>query len=257
MNDKPKIILEIPVFNPDNGFQIVKDYYKTSDRIEILNIAQSTPCDILGLKFNIENETEITQAATLLKELLLHVKMPLMIRGTGNDDIDRNLLPVLIDCLKSECIIALVNENTYKDVVPAVIKGAHKLVIRTPIDINLAKEMNILTSDMGLLLKNIIIDTDIGGLGYGLEYGYSIMEKIRLERDDEYLNLPMISFASEESLKTKEAKSDDFSESYGKLEHRAEMYELAAVSAVIAAGANYVVMNYPPNVATLKKGLEL
>ena len=94
--------------------------------------------------------------------------------------------------------------------------------------------MNILTHDLGLSLDNIIIDTDIGGLGYGLEYGYSIMEKIRQEKDDEYLNLPLISFAAEETLKTKEAKSDCFSKSYGELSQRAIMYEITATSAVLA-----------------------
>ncbi len=66
---------------------------------------------------------------------------------------------------------------------PPVVKGGHILAIRTPIDINLAKEMNILTSDMGLSLDKILIDTDMGGLGYGLEYGYSIMERIKTCRN--------------------------------------------------------------------------
>ena len=149
-------------------------------------------------------------------------------------------------------IVAFANENTYKEITPEVIKGGHKLVIRTPIDINLAKEMNILTHDLGLSLDNIIIDTDIGGLGYGLEYGYSIMEKIQQEKNDEYLNLPLISFAAEETLKTKEAKSDCFSKSYGELTQRAIMYEITATSAVMAAGANYIVVNYPPNIEILQ-----
>lgn len=257
MNDRLKIILEIPVFNPDNGFQIVKDYYKTTDIMEILNIAQSTACDILGLKFNISAQKDIIDAKELLKKLLPHINKSIMICGINNDELDRQLLPALIDVLDRPAIISFVNENTYKDITPSVIKGGHKLVIRTPIDINLAKEMNILTSDLGLSLEDIIIDTDIGGLGYGLEYGYSIMEKIKLEHNDEYLTMPMISFASEESLKTKEAKSDSFSESYGTLESRTRMYELASVSAVIAAGAEYVVLNYPPNVDTIKNGLEI
>ena len=66
--------------------------------------------------------------------------------------------------------------------------------------------MNILTSDMGLGLDRILTDTDIGGLGYGFEYGYSIMEKIKLEgkNGDKFLNVPLISFAAEETAKTKE-----------------------------------------------------
>src|SRR5699024_10655251 len=145
-------------------------------------------------------------------------------RGSGNDSIDKILLPELIKILDRETIIAHANENTYKDIIPLTANEGHVVVLRSPIDINLAKEINILAADLGQSLDKILIDTDIGGLGYGLEYGYSIMEKIKLEGlgGDDYLNMPMISFAAEESLKTKEAKSDTFSQSWGNLQTRAE-----------------------------------
>ena len=144
--------------------------------------------------------------------------------------------------LDRECIIGIVNENNYKQIVPSAVKGGHTVIIRTPIDINLAKEMNILTGDMGL--DKILIDTDIGGIGYGFEYGYSIMEKIKLEKDkDRFLNKPVISFASEETLKTKEAKDKKMS----------KYLEIAAISGVIAAGADYVVINNPEIIKTIRK----
>ena len=158
-----------------------------------------------------------------------------MVRGCGDDSIDKELLPSLISQLPFQCIVAHANENTYKNIVPAIIKENHKLVIRTPIDINLCKEMNILASDMGLNLDNILIDTDIGGLGYGLEYGYSIIEKIKLEgiKGDRHLNLPIISFVAEETAKTKEAKNKTL----------APFLEIASAAAVKAAGADYIVIN--------------
>jgi CO dehydrogenase/acetyl-CoA synthase delta subunit len=135
------------------------------------------------------------------------------------------------------------------------VKGEHILVLKTPIDINLAKELNILSYDMGLSLDKMIIDTDIGGLGYGLEYGYSIMEKIKIEglKGDEYLNMPLISFAPNESLKTKEAKTNLTDSSWGNLEYRARYFEIASASAVMASGANLIVLNYPPNVKLFKE----
>lgn len=250
-------VLNIPIFNPDENFEIVKNYYQTNSPQEIIQKAQNSEADILGLKFNIEKAEQIPKAAELLKNLLPYIKKPLMIQGINNNSIDIKLLPELIKILKAPAIIAFANDNTYKKIVPEVVKGNHILVLRSPIDINLAKELNILSNDMGLDLNKILIDTDIGGLGYGLEYGYSIMEKIKLEglNGDKYLNMPMISFACEESLKTKEAKTSNFSESFGNLKDRAVFFELSSASAVKAAGADVVVMNYPPNISTMK-GLE-
>lgn len=215
---------------------------EADDKVSAFHKAQNSECDIVGLKFN----TEIEEAINTLKGLLPFIEKPLIIRGSGDDTFDKVLLPKLINILPFECIIAHANENTYKEIVPYVVKGGHTLVIRTPIDINLCKEMNILTSEMGQPLEKIIIDTDIGGLGYGLEYGYSIMEKIKLEAlNDEYLNMPLISFAAEETSKTKEAKNSNL-----------KMYlEIASASAVKAAGANFIVLNHEDALKTMK-GLE-
>ena len=221
MKDKVKYILELPIQEAKN--QINED------------------CDILGLKFT----EDIEKGIEAFKELLPFIYKPLMLIGSGDDEIDIKLLPELMKLIDRECIIGIANEKNYKQIVPDVIKGNHTLIIRTPIDINLAKEMNILTSDMGLPLDKILIDTDIGGLGYGFEYGYSIMEKIKLEgkSGDKYLNMPIISFATVETAKTKEAKDKDL----------ALYLEITSAAAVKAAGAEYIVLTNPQSYKTLKE----
>lgn len=204
---------------------------------------QSLPdanCDILAIKFG----EDIEKSKEVLENLLPKIDKPLMVCGCGKDDIDRVLLPELMNILDRECIISYLTEKTYKDIIPAVIKGGHYAILKTPIDINLAKELNILCLDLGLCKNKIIMNTDIGGLGYGYEYGYSIMEKIRLEKEDEYLNLPLISEAGIESLKTKEAKLGN--------RKRAKMIELTAVSGALAAGANIVLIQNPDNISIIR-----
>ena len=240
--------LEIPLYG--DNFITTEDTFKTDDIIDMLDIAQND-CDIIGLKFDIENSDQIKGAKKLLKGLLGHITKPLMINGTNNDNIDSELLPELMKVLDRPSIISNGNENTYKELVPEVIKGGHRLVLKTPIDINLCKELNILSADIGLPLGKIIIDTDIGGLGYGLDYGYSTIEKIKLE-NDEYLNMPIISFAPYESLKTKEAKSDAFNKNWGNLKTRAKMFEIASASAVKAAGADIIVLHNPESINIMK-----
>lgn len=250
--------LELNIFDFSVSSHIVKDYFGEDVAPEVLiEKTQQSDCDILALKFNISEEKlddNIEKAKSLLTSLLPIIKKPLLIRGVNNKSTDVKLLPALMEVLDREVIIAFADENTYKEIVPSVVKGGHILAIRTPIDINLAKEMNILTSDLGLSLDKILIDTDMGGLGYGLEYGYSIMERIKLAAfdGDGMLNMPLIAFAGEEALKVKEAKSDTFSESFGDFKTRSLMFELTTASAVMAAGANLIVLEHPESIKTLK-----
>lgn len=278
LKSKPVFALELNIVDFESSSHIVKDYYdemnyettpslrgtcKASDAaiqkaIVLINIEQKTDCDILALKFNIPEDNldeNILKAQEILKELLPEIKKPLLVRGVNNKSVDVKLLPSLMEVLDREVIIAFADENTYKEIVPSVVKGGHILAIRTPIDINLAKEMNILTSDMGLSLDKILIDTDMGGLGYGLEYGYSIMERIKLAafEGDKMLNMPLIAFAGEEALKAKEAKSDTFDKNYGDFKLRSKMFEISTASAVIAAGANLIVLENPESVKVLKE----
>ncbi len=251
---KPLFVLNLPIYNFADAFAVTKEYYNGLSLKEIIKKADSSQCDILALTFNIENFEQIKYACELLKDFLPLISKPLMLKGCGVDDVDSVLIPKLLECIDREVIVATLNENNYKEIIPSVLKGGHVVSIRTPIDINLAKEMNILVSDMGQPLDKILIDADIGGLGYGLDYGYSIMEKIKLEGfwGDEYLNMPLISFVAEESLKTKEAKYNGFSKSFGKLSERTLMIELASVSAAVAAGANVLVVNNPQVVEYMK-----
>lgn len=262
---KPVFALELNIFDFEASSHIVKDYYNAKCKVQnaksLVETAQETDCDILALKFNIPEDNldeNIKKAQSLLQELLPHIKKPLLVRGINNKSVDIKLLPALMQILDREVIIAFADENTYKEIVPPVLKGGHILAIRTPIDINLAKEMNILTSDMGLSLDKILIDTDMGGLGYGLEYGYSIMERIKLAAIDEkiggdkMLNMPLIAFAGEEALKAKEAKSDTFDKNFGDFKERSIMFEITTASAVIAAGANLIILEHPDSVKILK-----
>ncbi len=243
--------LEINIFNPEDNFQIAKDFFRTNKKGLLIEKAQSSACDILCLKFNIKNKTDIPKSSRILKALLPKITKPLMINGVYDNNLNRELLPALISVLDRKCIISSANEQTYREILPHVIKGKHKLVLKSPIDINLCRELNILVTDSGLPLNQLIIDTDIGGLGYGLDYGYSIIEKIKLE-DDEYLNLPIISFVAQESLRTKEAQYDTFSKSWGDLKTRAKMFEIASAAAVKAAGADIIVLYNPDSIKVMK-----
>lgn len=215
------------------------------------DLAISQYCDILGFRFN-SHFVETNVILSMIQNLDNYAK-PLLFIGTGDDETDKALLPEIANNVKESCILANINEKTYKTIIPFIIRNNHYAVLKTPIDINLAKELNILAIDMGLSPDKIIMNTDIGGLGYGFEYGYSIMEKVRVEgNNDKFLNFPLFSDASFEALKTKEAKSDDFAKCWGDLIIRKRMIEISACTGAIAGGANIVTVHNPENIEILK-----
>ncbi len=226
------------------------------------SLEKENSADIISIKFDISEENSEQQIEKakdfLLSEKEFLSKKPLILRGANNNEIDRKLIPVLCECAPSEAIIAFADEQTYEDIVPYVVKHNHLLVLRTPIDINLAKELNILTTDRGLSPDRILIDPDMGGLGYGLDYGYSIIERIRQAafEGDKMLNMPIIAFIGEESYRAKEAKSDTFSPVWGKFEERSVMWEISGACAMISAGADIVVLWNPKSVEVLKNMFE-
>lgn len=255
-NVKPLIAIEIPYILDSVYPDILKKTWNTDNFEDIFKKAQKTDADIISIKFNIKQEI-LEKELPNIKNFLISLDKtakPLILRGANNTVVDRILIPFLSENAPFESIIAFADEETYEDIVPTVVTKNHALVLRTPIDINLAKELNILSNDKGLPLDKIIIDPDMGGLGYGLDYGYSIIEKIRLAgfEGDKMLNMPIIAFIGEESYRAKEAKTNTFSEEWGDFEKRATMWEISGATAMISAGANIVVVWNPQSINTLK-----
>lgn len=255
---KPLIAIELP-YNQDFAYpEILKNIWNTKNVDETLEKALKSKADLVSIKFNLQ-ETSFDEELEAVKSFLQQLKSkqitkPLILRGMNNSEFDKKLIPILAQYAPKECIIAFGEEDTYEQIVTSVIENNHILVLRTPIDINIAKELNILTSDKGLSADRILIDPDMGGLGYGLDYGYSIIEKIRAAAfdGDTMLNMPIIAFIGEESYRAKEAKSDTFGNQWGSYKERAAMWEISGASAMISAGANIVVLWNPQSVETLK-----
>ncbi len=129
---------------------------------------------------------------------------------------------------------------------------------KSSMDINLAKELNILISELGFDANKILIDPNMGSVGYGLDYAYSVIERIKLAGldGDNMLNMPIITTVGEEAWKAKEAKSDNFPDGWGKLAERSIMWECITATSVLAAGANLILLYHPESVKHVKKFIE-
>jgi acetyl-CoA decarbonylase/synthase complex subunit delta len=135
----------------------------------------------------------------------------------------------------------------------------HVLVGESPIDVNIAKQLNILLADANVDLNRVLIDPLTGGLGYGLEYTYSVMERIRLAAlgGDAMLNCPLVCLVGEEAWKAKESRVPaDKEPLWGNQPERGIHWEVATAMALIEAGAEVVVLRHPEALARIRKQLD-
>ena len=108
----------------------------------------------------------------------------------------------------SNCSFGIATQNNYKTLTATCLADGHSIIAESPIDINIAKQVNILISDMGFDPRKIVMHPTTTSLGYGMEYVYSIMERARLAAfiGDKMLAMPFVLFVGSEVWKTKEAK---------------------------------------------------
>jgi acetyl-CoA decarbonylase/synthase complex subunit delta len=200
------------------------------------------------------------QEAKLVSGLLKKIDVPLIILGCGDDEKDNLVLPACCEAAKGErCLIGCAVQDNYKTLTAAVLADGHSIIAESPIDINIAKQLNILISDLGLSIDRIVINPTIGALGYGLEYAYSIMERSRLSAlsGDKMMGLPFICLVGQEAWRAKEARVS-FQEfpSWGKVAERGIIWETITATALIQAGADLLVMRHPQAVEKVSKYID-
>jgi acetyl-CoA decarbonylase/synthase complex subunit delta len=198
------------------------------------------------------------QAAAIAKEVAAAVEIPLIVTGCGIEEKDTLTLPVVARALSGRnVLIGSATANNYKDIAAACIEYGHNIIANSPLDINLAKQLNILISEMNLPLHRIAMDPLVGSLGYGIEYAYSIMERSRLGalNGDKMLSMPIICFAGQEAWKTKEANSPENME-WGDLKRRAVLWEAITASTLAQAGGSIFVLRHPESLKQFKVHIE-
>jgi acetyl-CoA decarbonylase/synthase complex subunit delta len=203
-----------------------------------------------------EGNTGAAGARASVRNVLDAVGVPIIVLGPGVHDKDNEVLPAVSEEAKGERILLgnAVQDN-YKTIVASALADGHSVIGESPIDINIAKQVNILMNEMGIPMDRIVMYPTTGGLGYGLEYAYSIMERSRIAAlgGDKVLGVPMICFIGIESWRAKEAKADV--PEWGDLTQRGIMWEAITAAAFIHAGAGILVMRHPEAVRIVRKTL--
>jgi acetyl-CoA decarbonylase/synthase complex subunit delta len=201
-----------------------------------------------------------SEAVRTVERVLAAVGVPLLVYGPGVADADNDVLVAVAEATKGEQIaLGICEEKNYRTIVAAALGNGHMVIAETPIDVNLAKQLNILISDMGLSLERVLMDPNTGALGYGLEYTYSVMERLRLAAlmGDTMTQQPLICQVGEEAWRQKEGRAaDGVPEAWGDLATRGVAWEVSTALTVLQSGADIVLLRHPASLATLREALD-
>ena len=198
------------------------------------------------------------EAAEVVKRVADAIDVPLIVWGTANHDKDTEVLRKVSEvCQGKNLIMGPVEEGDHKKIGAAAIAYQHTVIASTPIDINLAKQLNILLGNLGVTDDLLVMDPTVSGIGYGIEYCYSVMERIRmaaLTQQDEKLQLPLICNIAKETWKTKEAKmSQEEAPKLGDAKKRGILLEAMSATCLLMAGADVLIMRHPEAIRLVRE----
>jgi len=195
-------------------------------------------------------------ARATVRRVLQATGLPLAVVGPGQADLDNELIVAVAEEAKGErLLIGICEDKNYRTIVAAALANDHLVQSKTPMDVNLSKQLVILIHDMGLPLERIVMDPTTGALGYGIEYGYSVMERLRLAalQGDSMTQQPMMVNPGEEAWKVKEAKvGDGVPAVWGDWSRRALNWEALTAATLLNSGADMLVLRHPESLRRVR-----
>lgn len=190
--------------------------------------------------------------AAVVRSVLDAVGVPLIILGCGNDEKDNLIFPAVCNAAEgTRCLVGPVHKDNYRTIAAAAKVAGHAVIAQSPVDVTIQKQLAILLEEMGFGPQDVVFDPTTGALGYGLDYTYSVMERIRLAalQGDRHLSSPLMVFAGYEAWRTKEAGLPGGGADQG------VVWEVLTATALLHAGADIVVMLHPDAVRAVRRYL--
>lgn len=197
-------------------------------------------------------------AAETVARVVDALDIPVIVYGT--EDLDKDAEVMKAVAAKAEgknVVMGPAKDENHKTIGAAAIGYKQDVCAMSPIDVNLAKQLNILLTNLGMEADKLLIDPTTGALGYGLEYTYSVMERLKLAalyQDDSMTQMPLLANIGSQAWKTKEAKmSEDEYPEWGDPEKRGIMWETVTATALLLAGADVLVLRHPETIRLMKQ----
>lgn len=202
------------------------------------------------------------QAVETVRKVREAVKVPLIVWGTASPQKDEEVLKKIAEKFQGEgLILGPVEDSNHKGIGAAAMGFGHMVISSSPIDVNLAKQVNILLENLGMPMNRVIIDPTTGGLGYGMEYSYSVMERLKMAamvQGDDKLQFPVLNNLGFEIWKSKEAKqSAEEAPTLGDPERRGVLMESVGAVSYLLAGSDILILRHPESVRMVRSFIDL
>lgn len=223
---------------------------RQKDPVDWANMWKELGADMISLHLKSTDpygkNTTPAQAADLVNKISEKTNLPIMVSGCGNTEKDLEVLTEVCNSVKgTRLIICKADECEYKKLTAAAMANGHLILAFSNLDVNLAKQMNILLTDYGMERENIVMDPLMAALGMGLDYSYSVNERIRIAalNGDKMLQIPMVCDCTA-AWEVNDATAEDDS-TMGPAEYRAIWWEATTGLAAMISGADIVVVRAP------------
>ncbi len=264
--NRPVVAIEIKDRRPDDWSPLLIEAWGESinDPVSWAKAAEAAGADVIELSLTLTDKdgqpTTPEAAVNTVKAVLGATGLPLIVFGPGQAEADNDLLVAVAEATKGErLVLGIAEDKNYRTIIATAMANGHLVNARSPMDVNLAKQLNILISDMGMPLDRVLMDPTTGALGYGIEYGFSAMERLRQAalQGDAMTQLPMLVTPGYEAWKTKEAKvNTGVPEAWGDWLERSINWETITAITLIEAGADIVVLRHAESVRRVKTAIE-
>jgi acetyl-CoA decarbonylase/synthase complex subunit delta len=260
--NQPVLALEVRDRKPDDWSPLLNQAWGEAmqDAGDWAKAAEAAGADMIYLALSATDAegkpNTADNARATVRKVLEATGLPLAVIGPGQADLDNELMVPVAEAAKGERILmGICEEKNYRTLVAAAMANDHLVQSKTPMDVNLSKQLVILIHDMGLPLERIVIDPTTGALGYGIEYGYSVMERLRMAalQGDSMTQQPLIVTPGEEAWRVKEARvGEGVPEAWGDWERRSLNWEAVTATALVFSGANIIVLRHPKTLERMR-----
>ena len=264
IENAPKIGVEIT----DAGLEAypqagLKEFYagcntpaEMAKRVESMEGASFICLHLEGADPNGENKS-VEECVEIAKSVADATDLPLVIMGCKHIEKDAELFNKISEALQGKNILVLsAREENYKTVgASAALAYNQKVGAESAVDINLAKQLNVLIGQLGVAPSSIVMNAGSAAAGYGYEYLASTLDRIRaaaLAQSDDQLQMPIITPVSSETWNVKESimAETDMPE-WGCAEERGIEMEITTAAACLTGGSDAVIMRHPTAVKAI------